>query len=78
MIKPNKYTNLELSTINISMEIIKNLKENNIIPLGELVNALIKKYGDDVKEVFPSSISFLFLLDKITYHNQLDAFELKI
>jgi len=76
MIKPDKYTNLELSVVNISAQVIKILKENEIVKYDEVLSMLVKSYGENVKLVYPLSVNFLFILGKLNYHNKLDAFEL--
>jgi hypothetical protein len=78
MITPHKYLNLDLSVINVSALIIKQLKKHKLIKYDELLYLVISQLGKKTKEVFPYAINFLYLLDKIIYHDgELDAFELK-
>lgn len=77
MLKPDKHTNLRLSIINVSGVILKILKDTDIITFDELLNNLSDKISKDAKEVFFETLSFLFLLGKIEYHEKLDSFELK-
>lgn len=77
MIYPNKYTNLDLSIFSISSLILSLLIKNQIVQYDELLQKIIHVKGDDSKPIFLQSIGFLYLLDKITYHSKLDAFELK-
>lgn len=77
MITPHKYLNLDLSVVNVSAFIIKELQRTSLVKYDELINSLASKLGDGSKEVFPYAIDFLYLLDKIRYHNApVDAFEL--
>lgn len=77
MIEANKYLNLDLSVLHISSKIIGELKENDIIKYDELLKSLQSRIGDEVKQVYTSSLSFLFLLGKIEYYEEIDAFSLK-
>lgn len=77
MIEPHKYLNLDVCVLNISAYIIKELKRTNLVKYDELLNSLVSKLGEETKEVYPYAIDFLFLLNKIKYHNApVDAFEL--
>lgn len=76
MLKPTKYTNLELCLVNISATIVKVIQQNQIVGYEELLSKLVITFGDDMKLHFVPSINFLFLLGKIKYHDKIDAFEL--
>lgn len=76
MIGAHKYLNLDLSVINVSALIISKLKGNNLLKYDELLGLLVSVLGEKVRDVFPYSLNFLFLLGKITYLNKLDAFQL--
>jgi hypothetical protein len=76
MIGAHKYLNLDLSVINISALIIAKLRENVWLKYDELLGAVVSALGENAKEVFPSALSFLFLLGKVAYHLELDAFRL--
>ncbi|TGN13454.1 ABC-three component system middle component 8 [Leptospira bandrabouensis] len=78
MITPHKYLNLDLSIMNISAFILQNFKQMPILSYNDIINSSINSFGDNVKEVIPYALSFLFMLDKIEYlGNELDAFQLK-
>ncbi|MCZ8236812.1 MAG: hypothetical protein O9310_00120 [Leptospiraceae bacterium] len=78
MITPHKYLNLDLSMLNISAFILQEFKKNSILPYDEIVNSCINSFGENVKDVIPYALSFLYILEKIEYlENGLDAFELK-
>jgi hypothetical protein len=77
MIEPHKYLDLDLSVLNISAYIIKELQRTNLVKYDELLNSLVSKLGTETKEVFPYALDLLYLLNKIKYHNApIDAFEL--
>ncbi len=77
MIEPHKYLNLDVCVLNISAFIIKELQRTNLVKYDELLGSLVSKLGEETKEVYPYAIDFLFLLNKIKYHNApVDAFEL--
>jgi len=78
MIRPSKYTNLNLSIVKISAEIIKYLSKNQIAKYDEILEWLSKKSGDEVKHVYISSLNFLYLIGKIEYHTDSDSIELLI
>lgn len=76
MITAHKYLNLDLSVINISALIIAKLKQNNLLKYDKLLENLVSIHGEKTSEIFPYSLSFLFLLGKISYIQELDAFQL--
>lgn len=77
MIEANKYLDLDLSILNISSKIIKDLQENDVRKYDELLKSLQNELSENVKNVYTASLSFLFLLDKIEYFEDIDAFSLK-
>jgi hypothetical protein len=64
------------SVIHVGGLILKTLKDNGILTFDELLSILMGKIDVKVKEIFLPSLSFLFLLGKIQYHQQIDSFEL--
>lgn len=76
ILKPSKHTNLHYSVINISANILKALKENGIIKYADLLDILKVKIGNDVNEVFLSSLTFLYIMKKIEYIEELDSIRL--
>ncbi len=67
--------NPRLSAIHVGGLIIKTLKDSGMLTFDELLTNLVHKLGPKVKEVFLPSLSFLFLVGKIYYHQQIDSFE---
>lgn len=77
MITPQKYLNLDLSIVNVGALIIKELQHNSLVKYDELLSFLASNLGENVKEVYPYAIDFLYLLNVIKYHESpVDAFEL--
>ena len=62
--------------VNISANILKVLKENEIIKYSDLLDTLKFKIGSDVSEVFLSSLTFLYIMKKIEYIEELDSLRL--
>ncbi len=77
MLKPDKHTNPKLSVINVAGLIIGELKRHEVVSYEELLNNIIRRTGESVKEIFVYANSFLFLLGKIEYIHNLDALKLK-
>ena len=76
MITAHKYLNLDLSVINVSALIIDKLKKNSLLKYDELLALVVYALGKNAKEVFPYSLNFLFLLNKLSYLPELDLFQL--
>lgn len=72
MLKPTKYTDVNISLIAISSEILKHFRSTDAIPYQDLLNKIIGKKGIEAKNVFLPALSFLFLLGKVEYHNKSD------
>jgi hypothetical protein len=77
MIKGHKYLNLDVSVINVSALIIKKLKKDNFLQYDELLGFVMSVLGKNSKEVFIYALNFLFLVDKIQYFPEIDAFQWK-
>ena len=76
MLKPTKYTNINLSVIGLSAEMIKLLKNDNIQKYDQILSKIIYKNGKQAKENFLQALSFLYLMGKIKYYPKDDVFEL--
>jgi hypothetical protein len=76
MIAPHKYLNLDSSVINVSALIIDKLKKNELLKYDELLKMTTDALGKNAKEVFPYSINFLFLVNKLYYNTEFDVFQL--
>lgn len=75
MIEPTKYTNIDLCTIGLSVEIIKILKNESVQKYNDLLSKVLYNKGDGAKENFLIALSFLYLLGKIKYHKEEDVVE---
>lgn len=76
MIKATKYTNINLSVIGISAEILKLLKNEKVQKYDYILSKIIYKKWKLVKENFLLALSFLYLLWKIKYYPKDDIIEL--
>lgn len=76
MIAPNKYLDLNLSILNLGGIILKILQSSGIMRYDDLLDRLVFVQGEYTKEVFSSTLSFLYLLGKIQYNKNLDTIEL--
>ena len=76
MIAANKYLDLNLSVVNLGGIILKILQVSEIMKYDDLLDRLIFVQGENAKEVFSSTLSFLYLLGKIQYNRELDTIEL--
>lgn len=77
MITPHRYLNLDTSLINVSYLILKELNRSRLLTYNELYDVVSAKLEEDISEVYPYALNFLFLLGKLHYHKgALDAFEI--
>lgn len=75
MIKPTKYTNLDLSIVSISAEIIKLFKKNKFVKYDDVFSKVLYRKGESSRDVFVYALNFLFLLNLINYHKEEDILE---
>jgi len=73
MLKPDKHTEIKYSVVYLSALMMKEIQQNGVIKYDELKNILIQKIGNKVSENFEQALSFLYLLDKISYLQELDS-----
>lgn len=74
MLAPDKNTNIKYSIPYIAGLELKEIQRNGIIKYDELKNYIVQTVGKNVGDNFEYSLSFLFLLGKITYKKDLDSF----
>lgn len=68
MLKPSKYMDIDLSIINQSSIILRLLINSEVLKYNKLLSMIVKEQGQNAKQSFPLSLSFLFLLGKIEYN----------
>lgn len=73
MLKPDKHTEIKYSVVYLSAVMMKEIQQNGVIKYDELKNTLIQKIGNKVTENFDQSLSFLYLLGKVNYLQELDS-----
>lgn len=76
MLKPNKYTDISLSVIGLSAEILQQLKSDQSQTYNQLFGHVSSKLGDGAKENFLKALVFLFSLGKVKYYQNKDVIEL--
>ncbi|MDR2170692.1 MAG: hypothetical protein LBP59_11160 [Planctomycetaceae bacterium] len=72
MLSPDKHTDIKYSVLYISGLIMYEIARSGIIKYDDLKNAIIKKVGKEIGDLFEYSLSFLYLLGKINYNQQSD------
>ena len=73
MLKPDKHTEIKYSVVYLSAVMMKEIQQNGVIKYDELKNTLKQKIGNKVTENFEQSLSFLYLLGKVNYLQELDS-----
>ncbi len=76
MLKPNKYTNVGLSVIGISAEILFQLSKEPSQKYNRLLRKIMYRLGENAKTNFLPALLFLFSTGKIKYYSKEDAIEL--
>lgn len=73
MIRPDKHTDIKYSIVYLSPIILKEIQQNGIIKIDDLKNTLINQVGNGISEKFEYALSFLYILNKIKYIEELDS-----
>ncbi len=73
---PDKYTNLNLSLVNIGGVILKSLYNCPIQKYDDLENYVSASLGDNARLLFVQALSFLYALGKISYQINSDSINL--
>lgn len=76
MIMPDKYTNLDLSLVNIGGVILKSLCACTVQKYEDLENHVSAILGDNSKLLFVQALSFLYAIGKINYQPTSDTINL--
>jgi hypothetical protein len=75
MLKPTKHLNLDTSVLYVSSLLLKWLNKQRLMSYTDLYRRLENHLGNDARAVFLPTLSFLFLINKIEYHEKTDSFE---
>lgn len=75
MIAPHKYLDLNLSILNLGGVILTIIKNEGAVKYDELLERVILARGENAKEVFIPTLSFLYVLGKIEYQRDIDTIE---
>lgn len=73
MLKPDKHTDIKYSIVYLSAIMLKEIQHSGIIKYDELKNILMQKIGSKANENFEQALSFLYLLDRISFLKELDS-----
>ena len=76
MLKPNKYTDVNLSIVGLGAHVLKALKTNPQQKYEALLGKIVSTESVSAKENFLLSLSFLFSMGMINYHPEQDIIEL--
>ena len=76
ILKPEKYTKLEVSVLSVVTEILR-IARSGVIRYDELLKRVVERKGQEAKENFLPSLNFLFLLGKVKYYKEDDILEFK-
>ena len=76
MIMPDKYTNLNLSVVNIGGVILKSLFNCPIQKYDDLEVQVATSLGDNARLLFVQALSLLYALGKISYQPSSDSINL--
>ncbi len=74
MIAPDKHTEIGTSVPYLSGLVLKEITDSGVIKYDELKNSVFSKIGSNVGETFEYALSFLFLLNRISYNKFSDSF----
>lgn len=74
MLAPDKHTIIRFSVLYLAGLMLKEIQRNGIIKYDELKSFVNCSVGRSVGDNFEYALSFLFLLDKIKYEQDLDSF----
>ena len=72
MLTPNKHTSVRYSVLYISGVIMREVQQSGIIRYDDLKNSIISQVGKEIGDSFEYSLSFLYLINKISYNQQSD------
>ncbi len=75
MLKPDKHTEIKYSIVYLSALMMKEVQRSGIIQYNELKKYIEQKVGNKANENFEQAASFLYLLDKVKYLQELDSFK---
>jgi hypothetical protein len=73
MLTPNKHTNIKYSILYISGVIMQEMQRSGIVKYDDLKNSIISQVGKEIGDSFEYSLSFLYLINKVTYNQHSDT-----
>lgn len=76
MLRPDKYTNLDFSVLNVGGMILKSLSTCSIQKYEDLENYVVSALGESARQVFVSALTFLYAVSRIEYLPASDSISL--
>ncbi len=76
MLKPNKYTDVNLSIVGLGAHLLRALKTNPHQRYEALLEKIVSTESPSAKENFLFSLSFLYILGIVKYYPDQDIIEL--
>ena len=76
MLKLNKHSNPTLSVLNVAAMIVALLRKDGVAGYADLLTSLKNSTSEHVGEIYNYALSFLFLVGKIEYLDDIDAIKL--
>ena len=73
MLIPHKHTDIKYSVLYISGLIMYEMNRSGIVKYDDLKNVVINQVGKELGDTFEYALSFLYLLNKISYNQQSDT-----
>lgn len=76
MLTPNKHTNIKYSIPYIAGLIFREITRSGIIQYDDLQKVILSSTSKEIGDSFEYSLSYLFLINKIDYNQELDSFSI--
>ena len=73
MLTPHKHTDIKYSVPYISGLIMREVKRSGITKYDDLKNVIINQVGKEIGDAFEYSLSFLYLINEISYNQKSDT-----
>jgi hypothetical protein len=77
MITPTKYLKLDTCALNVAAHTIQLLLLNGPMKFDELRDRLEYELGEGARYEFPQAVGLLYLLERLEYSDESDAFQIK-
>lgn len=75
MIRPSKHLDLDRSPIHVASIVINALHKRRIMSYESILELIQKRVGDSADIIVAPALNLLFLMNRLEYHVNSDAFE---